>query len=211
MVQVYVADITNLPDITEQSEVFQQLPVWRQQKIRYLQQPQSRKQSVGAGLLLHKVLARYGISSQEVYLGEQGKPEVKGLHFNLSHSGDLVVCAVGDKLVGCDVELQREVPRSLAERFFCEREKEYLSRFIGEGYMQEFFRLWTAKESYVKMTGEGMSLAFDAFEIIPGDAMQILRNGQIQDCFVKEYQISEYQITICSEEETFTEMKRVHV
>lgn len=203
MVQVYIADITYLPDPKEHPELTYVLSEERRQKTMHFGQSQNRRQSLGAGLLLEKVLAEHGISSNAVQLGEHGKPEAPGVQFNLSHSENMVVCAVGDRPVGCDVEKIKQVPNTLAERFFSEKEKEYLSTCSGETYKEAFFRLWTMKESYAKMTGEGMSGTVDKVEIVLDEPIRILHGGQVQKCYIKEYRIGEYQISVCAEEEGF--------
>lgn len=50
-----------------------------------------------------------------------GKPVVRQLpsfHFNLSHSGDWVVCAVDDAPVGIDIEEIKPIDLAIAKRFF---------------------------------------------------------------------------------------------
>lgn len=182
--KLYIADLSNLPDPLSCPEMLQELSKERQHRIHSMKQVQSRKQSMGAGLLLKKVLALYHIEISSVMAGEHGKPMVEGLEFNLSHSGNLVICAVSDQPVGCDVELLRKAPARVAERYFSRDEQEYLSRFCGEDYDKEFFRLWTMKESYVKMTGEGIAMA----------------RGKVPDCYFAEVDVPGYIISICAKE-----------
>lgn len=72
-------------------------------------------------------------------------PGLEGHWFSLSHSGGLALCALSDGPVGVDVELVRprrpELPRRLLGRA-------ELARF--DGSWEEFFRLWTLKESWCK-------------------------------------------------------------
>lgn len=53
--------------------------------------------------------------------GELGKPQIVNIpkKFNLSHSGDYVVCAVGDGEVGADIQKWVPYKERTAERFFC--------------------------------------------------------------------------------------------
>ena len=198
MVKLYVADITNLPEPLSCPELLQKLSPERQQKVHNSKHEKSRKQSMGAGLLLQKVLALYHMEMSSVVVGEHGKPMLEGFEFNLSHSGNLVICAVSDKPVGCDVEQLRKAPERVAERYFSESEKEYLNQFGGEDYDTEFFRLWTMKESYVKMTGEGMGLPLGAYEIVLGDCARVIRNGEVQECYLSEIEMDGYIISICA-------------
>ena len=67
-----------------------------------------------------------------------------------------------------------------------------------------FYRLWTWKESYVKMTGEGMKLPLQDFEILPeGERIQVRRGDKILPCYMMEYHIPEYKVSVCAEEEEF--------
>ena len=199
MVHVYVADITGLPDPLGTSQVMEGLSEERRQKIVRYKQSEGRRQSLGAGLLLRQALARHGTQETGVYIGENGKPEVKGICFNLSHSHNMVVCAISKKTVGCDLEKEESSEKEkIAERFFHGTETAYL-----KNRKDEFFRLWTMKESYVKMTGEGLRLPLDQFEIRFEERAKIYRDGRACACFIKEYEIPGYRLTVCAEESEF--------
>lgn len=205
MVYIYAVDIENLPDPLESPEIMEKLAEDRKEKIIKCKQLQSRKQSLGAGLLLSYVLDERGMSDSQVRYGSNGKPEIDGIFLNLSHSKNLVICAVGKKPVGCDVEQIVTAPEKVAERFFAENELEYLRGISEEKKSQEFYRLWTIKESYIKMTGEGLRVPLDKFEVNFQDRIGVYREGERQSCFVKEYEISQdkdtiYQISVCAEE-----------
>ena len=200
MVKLYVADISNLPDPLSVPGELKKLPKERQQRIHHMKQEKSRKQSMGAGLLLQKVLALYHMQDSQVFVDEHGKPRIEGLEFNLSHSGNLVICAVSEQPVGCDVEEVRKAPKGVAERYFSCREQEYLSQFAEEEYDRAFFRLWTMKESYVKMTGEGLGVPLEVYEIVIEDmGARVIRDGEVQECYVSVVEISGYIISICAE------------
>lgn len=84
-----------------------------------------------------------------------GKPffENADLHFNVSHSGGVVVAAVSGSPVGIDIEVPGRCRDFLeiARRFFHPDEAD---RCSGE---DEFLRLWTAKEAMLKLAGTGLS------------------------------------------------------
>lgn len=205
MVYVYAAKVTNLPDPKEFPEWMEGLAEVRKQKILRYKQQKDRKQSLGAGLLLKHVLLRHGVDSGNIRFGENGKPELDGICFNLSHSHDVVVCAVSNKVVGCDVEKVKNAPTKIAERFFCKNEIEHLEKFKNAERDSEFYRLWTMKESYLKMTGEGMQLALNRFEFVFEECVKVFRDGKICSCFVKEYEIPGYKLTVCAKEAEFAE------
>ncbi|MCI8464356.1 MAG: 4'-phosphopantetheinyl transferase superfamily protein [Lachnospiraceae bacterium] len=101
-------------------------------------------------------------------------PEQPDLHFSISHSGDFWVCAFSERPVGVDI--QKHVKRAgesqtqaaarlarMAERFFHPEE----TAWVMEYPYKRFFQIWTAKESYVKYTGEGIGAGFEALCLAP--------------------------------------------
>lgn len=203
MVKVYVADVSSLPDPKECPEILKGLPDVRVQKIMRYRMVKDRKRSLGAGLLLKECLEKYDINIEEVQYGEHGKPESKSIYFNLSHSGDKVVCAVSKMPVGCDIEKIADVKEGIADRFFTENEIRHLKQFCADVKRDEFYRLWTMKESYMKMTGEGMRLSLNRFEFDISDKVNIYRNGEKCDCYIREYEIPGYKLTVCAKENEF--------
>lgn len=116
--------------------------------------------------LVRTVLAgRLGAVPREIpiTLTDLGKPIVAGeLHFNVSHSGDLVLLAVAeDRAVGIDVERQREVPRAqaLIDRWLTEAERREVARRIAAGSLESdaFLRVWSLKEARLKALGVGIA------------------------------------------------------
>lgn len=99
------------------------------------------------------------------------------LQFNVSHSHDLALYIISesDKTVGIDVELMRPLPQalSLAQRFLTARETAYLASLSPNQQSLKFFQFWTAKEAYLKATGEGLT-GLQSIELIvsPTDSKQ---------------------------------------
>lgn len=108
---------------------------------------------------------RLGTAPKEISitLTDLGKPIVAGdLHFNVSHSGELVLLAVAeDRAVGIDVERQREVPRAqaLIDRWLTEAERGDVARRIAGGSPESeaFLRVWSLKEARLKALGVGIA------------------------------------------------------
>lgn len=206
MVRVYAIDITMLPDPAMNPEMMEGLDEERREKILRHKFPAGRRQSLGAGLLLKSVLEKYGILPENIVIGPYGKPEVDGICFNLSHSEEMIVCAVSEKNVGCDVERIRKAQMRVADRFFCDRESAYLYQFGTERRNLEFTRLWTMKESYIKMTGEGIRLPLKTFEVfLQKQPICIEREGVEERCHVREYPLPGYCVTVCTEDEEFAD------
>ncbi len=90
--------------------------------------------------------------------GEQGKPQIVNFpkKFNLSHSGDYVVCAVSDGEVGVDIQKWVPYKERTAERFFAPEEWQLYQETEESKRLALFYRLWTRKEAYGKYTGQGI-------------------------------------------------------
>ncbi len=209
MVNIYVANCDGLQDPLENPGIMEGLSEYRKQKIVKQRNISGRKQSLAAGLLLKEVLFRYGCAEKEVFYGAHGKPQIEGLHFNLSHSGELVVCAVGEMSVGCDIEKVKRSSRKVARRCFGMREQAFLNHVPETEYDNSFFRIWTLKEAYVKMTGEGMHVDFRTFDMEIGEEVEVFRNGVLQNCRFREYCMEDYRIAVCSQEKTFAKQLEI--
>lgn len=131
----------------------------RQKKIEEIRLKTERERSLMAGALFRLGLFRlYGLQEQTAVIsyGARGKPFLRDyphIHFNLSHSGEYALAVFAPTAVGCDIQ-QRERAKNeerIAARFFAPGER----RALAEG--EDFYRIWARKESYIKLTGEGMA------------------------------------------------------
>ena len=102
-----------------------------------------------------------GIEDRPVFSEEvSGKPCFSDgrFHFSVSHSGRLYAILFYPERCGFDIELvpgEKKSFDAIAKRFFSENEREI---FFGAGGPTElFYRLWTAKEAAVKLSGAGLS------------------------------------------------------
>lgn len=123
---------------------------------------------VGRGLLRLFVGAHTGTPAHEVAFnyGPAGKPCVASsvgvpvLHFNVSHSGNLVLFAFHPtQEVGVDVEKMRPHNdlAAVAERVFPADEFEPWQRLDPQERYTAFFRIWTRHEARLKTLGSGFS------------------------------------------------------
>lgn len=90
------------------------------------------------------------------------------LRFSVSHSGDLMLCAVIlDHEIGVDVEQVRTdlEPGALARRFFSPDEVRGLAATPPATTLDAFFACWTRKEAVIKATGEGLARPLDSFSV----------------------------------------------
>ncbi len=134
----------------------------RREKTENFKVLKSKTQSIAAGLLLRYV---FGENAKNITAAKHGKPFLPdGPEFNISHSGNLVVLAVSKNAVGIDAEFPTDYSEAVAKRCFTQGEQLWLKE---QGENGAFYRLWTGKESIMKVTGLGLSLAPKSFELLP--------------------------------------------
>lgn len=124
--------------------------------------------AVGKVLLKYIALTRFDCSSFEVSYGK-GKPYAVGIYmmnFNLSHSGEWVLCAISDKEIGVDVQQINSQYFHHSEYFFSKEEISMLQTETGVHQVDTFTELWTLKESYTKCMGLGLDIPFSSFSIM---------------------------------------------
>nr|WP_304976318.1 4'-phosphopantetheinyl transferase superfamily protein [uncultured Acetatifactor sp.] len=122
-------------------------------------------------------------------------------YFNLSHSGDYVLCAVSSAEIGTDIQQHcgKNVER-LARRFFTEREAAALEQAGDEG--KAVYRLWARKEAYGKLTGKGIAAALEV-DFLPGGTVSSpygCSSGEVggKRLLWEEYDsIAGYSIALC--------------
>ncbi len=209
--EIYIANIRTLTDEQVVSEKCGLLSNERKTRIQRLQNSEDRKRSAGAGFLLEYGLRRRGYTLHEnvpgksmvhIEKGGYGKPylaDAKGVHFNLSHSGDYVAAVFASCEAGIDVERIRTARLAVAHRFFTKEEYECLDEIrleYGEGDRldEAFAGLWTRKESYIKAVGEGMHLPLTDFCALSDEV--ISKNGTYR--FQTWVLAEEYALSVCA-------------
>ncbi|MDE7014851.1 MAG: 4'-phosphopantetheinyl transferase superfamily protein [Kineothrix sp.] len=189
MIKIYRAGIAQLPDeeAVERNMIF--LDETRKRKVNQCRNLGDKRRSLLAGYLIQAgakdwMWEESGLQKESAPLSlsyafsEYGKPYLRGerdLYFNLSHSGNYVVCAFSDKEIGIDIQMQRKKHGDIVRRFFSNEDKELLEKMTkcGMGSDEAFYCMWTVKESYMKLTGEGMRQGLDTSVIeISHDKME---------------------------------------
>lgn len=134
-------------------------------------------------LLRYALYMQYGIDSSKISFRykENGKPFLtdSNIRFNLSHSGEWVVCALGNSEIGIDVEEIKAIDfRSVYQRF-SGSEIQLLDNIKTERQSDPFYRMWTLKESYVKYNGLGLRCPFESFSINfdENEKSSLMKNG----------------------------------
>jgi 4'-phosphopantetheinyl transferase len=207
MIKVFVLKLEEAgynPDF--QDSLLQFLPQAGRLRVKDRLNNTSKLQTVAGELLARYAVGQYlGNPVQEINLvfGEKGKPHISNLsdvHFNISHSGHYVVCAVAPKEIGIDVERIRSVNLRIAERFFSPSEISDLMALGEEARMHYFITLWTIKESYLKAIGRGLTQHLNSFTIIrTGDSYLLTGNHEAEGYGIETHQLSaDYMMAVCA-------------
>lgn len=134
-----------------------------------------------------------------------GKPFLKGydnFHFNISHSGEWIVCTIDNEDIGIDIEkIQNINYGELAQSFFTEKEYNYIVEASLNDQLNNFYRIWTLKESYIKAEGRGLSIPLKSFdiEIINNKPVNFVAANAPSKYYFKEFNIDYlYKMSMCS-------------
>ena len=165
----------------------------KQERVDRFRLIDDKKRTVAGEMLARKAVAKWcGVAPESITIavGEYGKPYAVNLdvEFNISHSGNMVVCAVSNKPVGIDVEQIRPIDLSVARRVCTEDELFYIfgrkpteADFVyteNASLLTHFFDIWTKKEALGKKTGMGIRIC------------------KACDCEFEQVQFGNYKITI---------------
>ena len=175
-------------------EALARLP-WAEKRGRILRflREEDRMRGAAAWTLAADMLREESIRDPELDYTEAGKPFLRrmpepAVHFNLSHGGELVICAVSDRPVGADVEPLLPFERDLAEYAFSPAELQWLESLPDPSLA--FTRLWVRKESYLKCLGTGLSYPLRELTLIPG-------RPEERGCLFIEKEIRGHRISVC--------------
>lgn len=182
MIRLYAVSILPLEDVACYDSCYRRSTVLRRKKADALRMQGDKARCIAAGLLLEYAYEKFTIEKTkelanansfgyvqnsglfpktmpEIVEGLRGKPEFVWTQeghakcfFNLSHSGEYVICVMADYEVGADVQRSAKVRENLLRRFFSIEERERVEVY-GEG---AFAQIWAQKEAETKLTGRGI-------------------------------------------------------
>ena len=167
----------------------------RQRKVDSLKLSDAKKQTVAGEMLVKTQLAKLLEISPEsinIYTDKNGKPYAENCSFNfsISHSENIVVCAIDKAPIGIDIEKIRPINLKVAKRICNNEELNYLFGHMlteedfkittNPQILNRFFEIWTGKEAYGKFIGSGLKNSInihfnetDFFQISDGYAISV--------------------------------------
>ena len=178
--------------------------VYKKDKIRAL---------IGELLIKTIITEKLGVISKNIIFNknEFGKPYLKdyqNFNFNISHSGDFVVCAIDDKPIGIDIEQVKHMEyEDIAKIFFLASEFEYIAKADLCSRIKKFYEIWTLKESYIKCCGQGLSMPLKSFSINMDryENIKVVTNTKFNEFSLNLIYIdSDYKMAVCTTNETIS-------
>ena len=161
-----------VPDLLDKIEALRHVmnEVEREKAARFHRAADQHASVVARGALRTLLSAYTGLAPREIQIDYMptGKPFVASsdIGFNVSHSGDWVVIALGrDRNIGVDVErVRREIDvMAIAARYFTSAETALIEQ--AEDRHAVFFALWSRKEAYVKARGSTLFRELSSFAV----------------------------------------------
>lgn len=206
LIYVFCADVNALNNDEFFNSFYSNISAERQNKADAFKFRKDKNLSLGASILLDTGLKKiYNICEKNmVYSTEKNKkPYFKNapeIHFNISHSETMVAVAFSKNEIGIDIEKIKDTDLKIAKRFFTDSEYNHI---LKANNSKEFYRLWTLKESFMKVTGLGFSLPLNQF-CINFDENNISVKSDIAKgnfYFYENDSIDGYCLSVCSENE----------
>ncbi|REG91603.1 4'-phosphopantetheinyl transferase family protein [Flavobacterium aquicola] len=197
MIYIYYAFISENNHEKLMQEFLLRFPIDFQNKIKSYQRWEDAQLSLLGRILLYRGTDNFNGTYKETsvkytkykkpYFGEDK------VCFNISHSGEIVVCAVTNVCdIGIDIELQRDIQ---IQDFQSEMtEGEWIKISTSFNKKGSFYNYWTQKEAVIKGGGKGLSVPLKSFEISKNIA--IVENKKF---FLKEIKLdSKYKCHIAT-------------
>ena len=200
--KVYAANVQIFRDPDLYQTAYELAGAQRRDKTDHCRVMKDKYLSLGTELLLRHALMERGLDTDTALAYEDhGKPYLinRQVKFNFSHSHDYALCAVSDFEIGCDIEKTGPAKMAVAKRFFTETEYQKLASITDQEEQREcFYRFWTLKESFLKVTGYGMRLPLNEFEVFLDEEITVRHNLKEQTYqFIEYNNIPGYRCAVC--------------
>ncbi len=194
---LYCDDVSSMS--SEQFNIFlQTMPVERREKtLRYVRDGDRVLGAAAYALLAYALyLNGCNINDYTLTTTTNGKPYLPGcpFEFNISHTDGAVACAVCESAVGVDVQKKTSRYQSVMKRVCTKNELEFLAQ--AENPADDFAKLWTLKESYVKCIGSGISdglSQYDFASVAKGSC------NSAYNCEFRTFDGGGYAVSVCSQ------------
>ena len=192
---LYILNTDTIP--TDDGRILALLSPERRERILRLIPEKSKRESIGAELLLIYALREKYTPPLPLLISDKGKPYIDGAeHFSLSHSDGVCICAVGECEIGADIEKKRELSESMKARILSDGDS-----------LESAVHVWSAKEAFLKLTGDGIDGTI-ALTSIETHVDKVTGEGRAACLYQTMY--DDFVISVCTFSETDIQMHVVN-
>ena len=138
-----------------------------------------KKESIAAAIAL------LSMGVKNLHYDENNKPWADNCYVSISHSKDMIGVCKSDKPIGIDIEFMatdRDY-KKIANRFYKGKELEHCNSFPTA---EAFYEIWTKKEAFSKISGQGAIEIFNGFDVFSLEdyefQTEIIENFAISVC-----------------------------
>ena len=133
---------------------------------------ETKKEKAASLILKNKYVGEYQVN-------EFGKPISEKCYFNISHCKGVVVFVKDDFPIGIDIEIIRHIEDDLRDYISSKEEKV----FIQDD--EQFFKIWTNKESLTKCLGTGIKNKISEIPALPITGIKTYQNKTLYSRTIK--------------------------
>ncbi len=136
----------------------------------------------------------YGISTPKITKNSYGKPYFIdfSLFFSISHSENITAIALSKREIGLDIQKKRaKTPKRVTQRLSVAEKQE------------DFYRIWTTKEAYIKYCGKSIAKLYSRLEYKNGALYE--QNTPVAAVFFYA-EIEGCTLCVCSAEQAAAEL-----
>lgn len=129
-----------------------------------------------------KELIEMGV--ENLHYEENGKPVADNCFVSISHSENMVAVCKSDVPIGIDIEFidKERDTKKISNRFYHGKELEY----VKNSPFDNFYEIWTKKEAYSKIDGNGAVEIAKGFDVLSLDGYEF-----------ETEKIGEYMLSLC--------------
>lgn len=133
-------------------------------------------------LLLKEALEAHGVEEnlRDIEYNEKGKPLLKTVFFNISHTEDMILCAFSKQVrMGIDIEKRKPVVLENFKEWFTDAE--WGDILDSHDSLSQFYWYWTRKESIIKAKGLDLSALNELDVDLESDAIELAGESWVLD------------------------------
>lgn len=210
-IEVFLCDISEiLYEKKTRTKIYSTIKdIYRIRELENRQFDDTLRTVTGENLIKYIISKRFKVNKEilKIKRKQYGKPYIENFedfNYNISHSHNLVVCAISNRSIGIDVEYITFIDLEIATVFFHKKERDYIFHSKDKTLnLLNFYKVWTAKESYLKNIGKGLFIDLDSFSVVShNNEFELIENNKYK--FHQKVLNGNYVISLCVEEDINT-------